>query len=80
MASSEGRLRAPVINGIEGMIGEEAVVSVVIPGKIHLGAVRARGEEWPALSAVGDAIAAGVIVIVLEVRGGHLIVTPSSSA
>jgi membrane-bound ClpP family serine protease len=66
-----------VINGIEGMVGEEAVVSVAIPGKIHLGSVRARGEEWPALSAVGEAIATGVIVLVLDVRDGHLIVTPS---
>jgi membrane protein implicated in regulation of membrane protease activity len=68
-----------VINGIEGMVGEEAVVSVAIPGRIHLGAVRARGEEWPALSAAGDPIPAGVIVLVLEVRGGHLIVTPSEA-
>jgi membrane-bound ClpP family serine protease len=68
-----------VINGIEGMVGEEAVVSVAIPGKIHLGAIRARGEEWPALSAMGDPIAKDVIVLVLEVRGGHLVVTPSGA-
>jgi membrane-bound ClpP family serine protease len=67
-----------MINGIERMIGEEAVVSVAIPGKIHLGAVRARGEEWPALSAVGDPIARDVIVLVMEVRDGHLVVTPSA--
>jgi membrane-bound ClpP family serine protease len=67
-----------MINGIERMIGEEAVVSVAIPGKIHLGAVRARGEEWPALSAVGDSIARDVIVLVMEVRDGHLVVTPSA--
>ncbi len=66
-----------MINGIEGMVGEEAVVSVAIPGRIHLGAVRARGEEWPALSAVGEPIAKDVIVMVLEVRGGHLVVAPS---
>ncbi|MGH7665877.1 MAG: NfeD family protein [Candidatus Dormibacteria bacterium] len=66
-----------MINGIEGMAGEEAVVSVAIPGRIHLGAVRARGEEWPALSALGEPIAKDVIVRVLEVRGGHLVVTPS---
>jgi membrane-bound ClpP family serine protease len=66
-----------MINGIEGMTGEEGVVSVAIPGRIHLGSVRARGEDWPALSAAGDPIDKGVIVLVLEVRGGHLIVTPS---
>jgi membrane-bound ClpP family serine protease len=68
-----------VINGIEGMVGEEAMVSVAIPGRIHLGAVRARGEEWPALSAVGEPIPKDVIVLVLEVRDGHLIVTPSQA-
>jgi membrane-bound ClpP family serine protease len=67
-----------MINGIEGMVGEEGVVSVAIPGKIHLGSVRARGEEWPALSAVGDPIAKDVIVMVMEVRGGHLVVAPSA--
>lgn len=68
-----------MINGIEGMVGEEAVVSVAIPGKIHLGSVRARGEEWPALSAIGEEIDKGVIVLVLDVRNGHLIVTPSQT-
>ncbi|MGH7641295.1 MAG: NfeD family protein [Candidatus Dormibacteria bacterium] len=66
-----------MINGIEGMVGEEAVVSVAIPGRIHLGAVRARGEEWPALSAIGEPIAKDVIVLVLEVKDGHLVVAPS---
>ncbi|MGH7608453.1 MAG: NfeD family protein [Candidatus Dormibacteria bacterium] len=66
-----------MINGIEGMVGDEAVVSVAIPGRIHLGAVRARGEEWPALSALGEPIAKDVIVTVLEVSGGHLVVAPS---
>ncbi|MGA8207382.1 MAG: NfeD family protein [Candidatus Dormiibacterota bacterium] len=68
-----------MINGIEGMVGEEGVVSVTIPGKIHLGSVRARGEEWPALSAASEEIAKGVIVLVLDVRDGHLIVTPSGA-
>ncbi|HUY57395.1 MAG TPA: NfeD family protein [Candidatus Micrarchaeaceae archaeon] len=68
-----------MINGIERLVGEEAVVSVAIPGMIHLGSVRARGEEWPALSAVGDPIAKDVIVLVMEVRDGHLVVTPSAS-
>ena len=67
-----------MINGIERLVGEEAVVSVAIPGMIHLGSVRARGEEWPALSAVGDPIAKDVIVLVMEVRDGHLVVTPSA--
>jgi membrane-bound ClpP family serine protease len=65
-------------NGIEALAGEEGLVSVEIPGSIHLGAVHARGEDWPALSAYGDPIAAGTIVYIIEVNKGHLIVAPQS--
>ena len=67
-----------MVNGIEGMAGEEAVVSKEIPGAIHLGLVRARGEDWPAVSASGDCIPAGTIVLILDVSGGHLSVIPSA--
>ena len=67
-----------MVNGIEGMAGEEAVVSKEIPGAIHLGQVRARGEDWPAVSASGDRIPAGTIVLILDVTGGHLSVIPSA--
>jgi membrane-bound ClpP family serine protease len=67
-----------MVNGVEGMAGEEAVVSKDIPGAIHLGQVRARGEDWPAVSASGEPIAAGTIVLILEVTRGHLSVTPSA--
>lgn len=66
-------------NGIEALIGEEATVSEDIRGSIHLGQVWARGEDWPALSASGEPIAKGVVVLVLEVDKGHLLVTPSAS-
>lgn len=66
-----------MINGVEGMIGEEAVVSVAIPGRIGTGSVRARGEEWPAVSAAGEPIAEKEVVLILEISGGHLVVTPT---
>lgn len=65
-------------NGIEALIGEEATVSVAIPGSIHVGQVWARGEDWPALSASGEPIPMGIVVLVLDVEKGHLLVTPSA--
>jgi membrane-bound ClpP family serine protease len=65
-----------VLNGIEALLGEQGVVSSQIPGSIHLGAVRARGEDWPAVSAVGNPIAQGEVVLILEVDRGHLVVAP----
>ncbi len=64
-------------NGIEALVGEEGVVSRAIPGSIHLGQVHARGEDWPALSAYGDPIIEGAVVLVIEVENGHLMVVPS---
>jgi membrane-bound ClpP family serine protease len=65
-----------VLNGIEALLGEQGVVSSPIPGSIHLGAVRARGEDWPAVSAVGNPISEGEVVLILEVDRGHLVVAP----
>jgi membrane-bound ClpP family serine protease len=64
-------------NGIEALLGEQGVVSASIPGSIHLGTVRARGEDWPAVSAVGNPIAEGEVVLILEVDRGHLVVAPA---
>lgn len=66
-----------MVNGIEGMVGDQGVVTVGIPGSIHLGSVRARGEEWPALSASGEQIPESSVVFILDVRDGHLVVAPS---
>ncbi|MHB8393203.1 MAG: NfeD family protein [Candidatus Dormibacteria bacterium] len=64
-------------NGIEALAGEEGTVTTPIPGRIHLGAVHVRGEDWPALSAYGDPITAGTVVFIVDVDQGHLIVAPS---
>ena len=67
-----------MLNGIEALLGEQGVVSSPIPGSIHLGQVRARGEDWPALSALGRPIPQGEVVLILEVDRGHLVVAPVS--
>ena len=68
-----------MLNGIEGLVGEEGVVSRAIPGSIHLGQVHVRGEDWPALSSYGDPISEGIVVLIIEVENGHLLVAPSGS-
>ena len=65
-----------MLNGIEALLGEQGVVSADIPGSIHLGKVRARGEDWPAVSAVGNRISTGEVVLILYVDRGHLVVAP----
>jgi membrane protein implicated in regulation of membrane protease activity len=64
-------------NGIEALPGEEGTVVKEIPGSIHLGEVRARGDLWAALSATGEPIPAGTVVFILDVDQGHLLVAPS---
>lgn len=66
-------------NGIEALVGEEGTVSAPIPGSIHLGQVRARGEDWAARSATGEPISKGTLVLILEVDRGHLLVAPSGA-
>ena len=38
-----------MLNGVQGMIGETALVTKPIQGAHHPGSVRARGEEWLAI-------------------------------
>ena len=66
-------------NGIDALPGEEGMVEKAIPGSIHLGEVRARGDLWAALSASGEPIPAGTVVFILDVEQGHLVVAASPS-
>ncbi|MGA9775560.1 MAG: NfeD family protein [Candidatus Dormiibacterota bacterium] len=65
-----------MLNGIEALPGEEGTVAKAIPGSIHLGEVRARGDLWAARSATGEPIPEGTVVFILYVDQGHLIVAP----
>jgi membrane protein implicated in regulation of membrane protease activity len=62
-------------NGVEGMVGETAVVTKVINGLHTPGSVRARGEEWFAipLDPSGE-IEPGTDVVVAGIERGLLIV------
>jgi membrane-bound ClpP family serine protease len=70
-----------VLNGIEGMVGETALVTREVGGSTHPGLVRARGENWHAMSMFPDTtIGVGSTVVVADVERGLLVVYATDSA
>jgi membrane protein implicated in regulation of membrane protease activity len=64
-----------VLNGVQGMIGDTALVTKTIEGAHHPGRIRARGEEWLAIPLDPDAsIPVGTDVVVADVERGLLVV------
>jgi membrane protein implicated in regulation of membrane protease activity len=64
-----------VLSGVQGMVGDTALVTKAIEGAHHPGRIRARGEEWLAIPLDPDAtIAVGTSVIVADVERGLLVV------
>lgn len=66
-----------MLSGVQGMIGETAVVTKVIDGAHRPGRIRARGEEWLAVPLdPGQQITSGVKVVVADIERGLLVVYP----
>jgi membrane protein implicated in regulation of membrane protease activity len=64
-----------VLSGVQGMIGETALVTKAIEGAHHPGRIRARGEEWLAIPLDPDEIiVVGTRVVVADVERGLLVV------
>ena len=64
-----------MLNGVQGMVGDTALVTKAIEGAHHPGRIRARGEEWLAIPLDPDAtIAVGTDVVVADVERGLLVV------
>ena len=64
-----------VLNGVQGMVGDTALVTKAIEGAHHPGRIRARGEEWLAIPLDPDAsIPVGTDVVVADVERGLLVV------
>jgi membrane protein implicated in regulation of membrane protease activity len=64
-----------VLSGVQGMIGDTALVTRAIEGAHRPGRIRARGEEWQAIPLDPDAsIPVGTSVIVADVERGLLVV------
>lgn len=64
-----------MLSGVQGMIGDTALVTKAIDGAHHPGRIRARGEEWLAIPLDPDAtIPVGMDVVVADVERGLLVV------
>ena len=64
-----------MLNGVQGMVGDTALVTKAIQGEHHPGRVRARGEEWFAIPLdPNGSIAVGTNVVVADVERGLLVV------
>jgi len=69
-----------VRSGVQGMIGDTALVTKAIEGAHNPGRIRARGEEWLAIPLDPDAsIPIGTDVVVADVERGLLVVYPTDS-
>jgi membrane protein implicated in regulation of membrane protease activity len=69
-----------VLNGVQGMVGDTALVTKEIQGQHHPGRIRARGEEWFAIPLDPDGtIPVGTSVVVADVERGLLVVYASES-
>lgn len=70
-----------MLNGVQGMIGETALVTKEIAGSYRPGAIRARGESWLAVPLDPSAvIEPGTTVVVADVDRGLLVVYAADSS
>jgi membrane protein implicated in regulation of membrane protease activity len=64
-----------MLSGVQGMIGETALVTRQIVGAHHPGSVRARGEDWLAIPLdQSSTIEPGTNVVVADIERGLLVV------
>jgi membrane protein implicated in regulation of membrane protease activity len=67
-----------MLNGVQGMVGDTAIVTRAIRGSHHPGRIRARGEEWQAIPLdPTEHIDAGTAVVVADIQRGLLVVYPA---
>jgi membrane-bound ClpP family serine protease len=67
-----------MLNGVQGMVGDTAIVTRAIDGVHSPGWIRARGEEWQAIPLdPSERIEAGTSVVVADVQRGLLVVYPT---
>lgn len=64
-----------MLSGVQGMVGETAVVTRTIDGAHSPGRIRARGEEWMAIPLdPTERIEPGASVVVADIERGLLVV------
>jgi membrane protein implicated in regulation of membrane protease activity len=66
-----------MLSGVQGMVGETAIVTRPINGAHRPGRIRARGEEWQAIPLDPSLhIDTGTAVVVADIQRGLLVVYP----
>lgn len=64
-----------MLSGVQGMVGETALVTKEIRGAHHPGTIRARGESWLAIPLdPEETIPRGASVVVADIERGLLVV------
>ena len=64
-----------MLSGVQGMVGDTALVTKAIDGAHHPGRIRAPGEQWLAIPLDPEAsIPVGTDVVVADVERGLLVV------
>ena len=64
-----------MLSGVQGMVGDTALVTKAIGGAHHPGRIKARGEEWLAIPLdPEETIPVGTNVVVADVERGLLVV------
>ena len=75
LALVEGRRHRPLVSGARGLIGQVGTVVQQVHGPHHPGLVRARGEDWPALSYDDEPHEPGEVVLIVDLERTRLVVT-----
>lgn len=65
-------------SGVEGLVGKDARVLERVDPAADTGRVMVGGEDWRAVSGIGQPIEAGSLVTVVGVDGAKLIVVPEA--
>lgn len=63
-----------LVSGIKGHVGKEGIVAETAGGPASPGRVKLDGELWKAISSDGRPIAAGTVVMILELQGTTFVV------
>jgi membrane protein implicated in regulation of membrane protease activity len=75
LSAVEGKPERQLLSGAQGMVGQEAVVVEKVEGRHPPGVVRARGEEWPAVSYDPEPHEPGEVVVIVELERTRVVVT-----
>ncbi len=75
LAAVEGRRHRPLVSGARGLIGQVGTVVQQVHGPHQPGIVRARGEDWPALSYDDEPHEPGEVVLIVDLESTRVVVT-----